>query len=210
MAVFKFRNLKNGQATPIPPGEFVVGRADDAYVHLEDPSVSRRHAKIINNSSGFFVEDLGSVNGTATRGTFVTRRTSVNYGDEVYIGAVPFRIDPEIAGEPDATPSAGLRAIDRAYMRRDTEPLPKLAESLHIAEAAVPEKRSDREVGATPALRYQPPVSSSPEPVPAAPAKSIKGWLLLFFLAGLGAGLLLGLIFAKFFFEMGGRAAALP
>ena len=154
VAVFKFRNMKSGQATPIPPGEFSVGRADDAYVHLDDASVSRRHAMVVNNTAGFFVEDLGSANGTAIRGAFITRRTSVNLGDLVYIGSVPFRIDPEVAGagevEADAAPSAGMRVVQRAYMRRDTERLPPdLAGSGRIPELISPEKLSAPEVAPT-------------------------------------------------------------
>jgi len=142
VAVFKFRNLKSGQATPIPPGEFTVGRADDVYVHLEDPSVSRRHAQVINNDAGFFIEDLGSANGTATRGSYITRRMNINYGDLVHIGSVAFRVDPEIEGEVDVAPSAGMRTPNRAYMRRDTERLPNPGESQRVVEKISAEKLS--------------------------------------------------------------------
>jgi predicted component of type VI protein secretion system len=126
--------MNTGQATPIMDGEFAVGRADDAYVHLDDASVSRRHAMIINNGGVFFVEDLGSANGTAAHGAYINGRVRVNFGDVIHIGSVPFRIDPEVAGDVDAIPSAGLRTNNRAYMRRDTEKIPTVGESQRVAE----------------------------------------------------------------------------
>lgn len=124
MDIFKFRNLITGQATPIPPGEFSVGRADDAYVHVEDISVSRRHALVINQEDGFFVEDLGSANGTATHGALVNGRVRVEFGDVVHVGMVPFRVDPEVSAGAVAEPSAGLRAARPNVISRDTEKIP--------------------------------------------------------------------------------------
>lgn len=121
MAIFKFRNLTDGQATPVPPGEFTIGRAEDVYVHVEDSSISRHHARLINDDDGFFLEDLGSANGIAVRGAYVTGRVEINLGDLVHIGKVPFRIDPELPGEPSAPP--GVRRVDRAYLRKETERL---------------------------------------------------------------------------------------
>ena len=260
--------MKSGQATPIPPGEFTIGRANDAYVHLEDGSVSRRHAQVINNDSGFFIEDLGSANGTAARGTYITHRISINYGDVVYIGSVPFRIDPEVAGEVDVAPSAGMRMANRAYIRRDTERLPKAGEQPRVVEAISRDKLSAPEVNAAtdmdaqelnaviihepvqenavlePVVEMFPARSTFSAPTPqsaaqlprphptasiqaelrqpaplitpsapqAVPVQPAAGWgrFLLVFLAGMGVGLLIGLVFARLFIEMGGKAASLP
>ncbi len=233
MAVFKFRNLKNGQATPIPPGQFSIGRADDAYIHLEDPSVSRHHAQISNTTEGFFVEDLGSSNGTAYKGGRVTGRVQIQYDDILYFGVVPFRIDAEVAGEPSASPSGGLRQVNRAYIHRDTArislkelsasqklvslgPLPSLA----AKPAGVEETPVDQPPSPplTPVEKSAPPAPEpsmsllSPAPVPtestARPASA--WWMLIIFLAGVGTGLLLGLYFAKVFLDLGGKAALLP
>jgi predicted component of type VI protein secretion system len=120
---------------PLPPGEFTVGRGDQAYVHVEDPSVSRRHAKLFNGPEGFFVEDVGSANGTAMQGVLVVGRKPINIGDVIHIGSVPFRVDPEIGGDLNITPvapMAGRRSINRDYMRRDTERI-----SVEIIDRAV-------------------------------------------------------------------------
>jgi DNA-binding winged helix-turn-helix (wHTH) protein len=45
-------------------GENMIGRDAAAKIRLDDPTVSRRHARILVSVSGAFVEDLGSKNGT--------------------------------------------------------------------------------------------------------------------------------------------------
>src|SRR5262245_46803744 len=58
-----------------------IGRDPDADVFLDNPGVSRNHAKIEKTSSGFVVEDLGSANGTYVNDEPIQRRTISN--DEV-------------------------------------------------------------------------------------------------------------------------------
>jgi DNA-binding winged helix-turn-helix (wHTH) protein len=49
-------------------GENIVGRDEAANVRLDDPMVSRRHARIVVSGSGALIEDLGSKNGTFVDG----------------------------------------------------------------------------------------------------------------------------------------------
>jgi DNA-binding winged helix-turn-helix (wHTH) protein len=49
-------------------GENIVGRDEAASVRLDDPMVSRRHARILVSGSGALIEDLGSKNGTFVDG----------------------------------------------------------------------------------------------------------------------------------------------
>jgi DNA-binding winged helix-turn-helix (wHTH) protein len=53
---------------PLATGENIVGRDEDASVRLDDPMVSRRHARILVSASGALIEDLGSKNGTFIEG----------------------------------------------------------------------------------------------------------------------------------------------
>ena len=62
-----------------------IGRTPDADLFLEDVSVSREHAVIIDTLDGFYIDDLDSRNGT-----FVNRRRIAAHllvdGDEIQIG----------------------------------------------------------------------------------------------------------------------------
>jgi DNA-binding winged helix-turn-helix (wHTH) protein len=49
---------------PLAAGENIVGRDEAANVRLDDPMVSRRHARILVSGAGALIEDLGSKNGT--------------------------------------------------------------------------------------------------------------------------------------------------
>jgi DNA-binding winged helix-turn-helix (wHTH) protein len=57
---------------PLASGENIVGRDEAANVRLDDPMVSRRHARILVNGTSALVEDLGSKNGTFIDGQQIT------------------------------------------------------------------------------------------------------------------------------------------
>jgi pSer/pThr/pTyr-binding forkhead associated (FHA) protein len=71
----------------IDDGEFVIGRSKRAQVILVDPTVSRRHAKLIRNRHEVTLEDLGSSNATFVNGRRI-ERCNVQVGDQVRIGGV--------------------------------------------------------------------------------------------------------------------------
>src|SRR3569832_1068189 len=103
-----------------------LGRAADADVYISDPSVSAHHARIINSSRGFEIEDLNSTNGTLVGGKRITR-TQLRGGDRVMLGQVEFNflldrpVESTIAvfspgGIPGAVPpSNSLARIPAAY-----------------------------------------------------------------------------------------------
>jgi pSer/pThr/pTyr-binding forkhead associated (FHA) protein len=65
----------------------LVGRAPSADLRLDDPRVSRLHARIEMRDDGVFVEDLGSRNGTTVDGRAVTGPQRLEVDDEVAVGA---------------------------------------------------------------------------------------------------------------------------
>ena len=71
----------------------LVGRSPTADLRLEDPSVSRLHARIEIRDEGVYIEDLGSRNGTMVEGTRVDGPRALNVDDEIAIGtaAIVFR-----------------------------------------------------------------------------------------------------------------------
>lgn len=53
--------------------DFRLGRDESCEIHLDDPMVSRRHAEVIHAEGRWWVQDLGSRNGTLLDGNRVTR-----------------------------------------------------------------------------------------------------------------------------------------
>jgi hypothetical protein len=69
-----------------PSGERTrIGRSPDCEIFLDDVTVSRNHALLLERDGRYFVEDQGSLNGT-----FVNRKridsAPLEEGDEVQIG----------------------------------------------------------------------------------------------------------------------------
>ena len=69
-------------------GELILGREQgSADLVLDDPGVSRRHARVLPENGGVIVEDLGSSNGTYVNGQRISGPVEVAAGDEVQLGA---------------------------------------------------------------------------------------------------------------------------
>jgi hypothetical protein len=66
-------------------GPWTVGRSQDNDVVVNDPNVSRRHARLMRSENGFIVEDLGSTNGTLLDGAPIDRER-IEDGDELTFG----------------------------------------------------------------------------------------------------------------------------
>ncbi len=84
--------LRGKTRIALEPGETIIGRDPGAAVHLDDPSVSRRHARIIVGDTGATVEDLGSKNGTFLGEAGVHAPMPLSDGDTVRIGSVPLLV----------------------------------------------------------------------------------------------------------------------
>ena len=63
----------------------VIGRGRSADVVLAEPTISRSHAAIGHDTEGFFVQDLGSTNGTMVNGAKV-QRTLLKDRDVIQMG----------------------------------------------------------------------------------------------------------------------------
>jgi ABC-type multidrug transport system ATPase subunit len=94
-----------------------IGRARDNDIVLDEPNVSRYHAKVLPGSPPL-VRDLGSRNGTRVRDRHV-REAGLETGTSVGIG--PFRLvfDGETLAVFDDRASDGLRAVDVSVDLRD-------------------------------------------------------------------------------------------
>lgn len=68
--------------------EQTLGRAAGCQITLDDTYVSQLHARIFNKDGQWFVEDLGSTNGTYLNTKRVSSPLAVKRGDQVKIGAV--------------------------------------------------------------------------------------------------------------------------
>ncbi len=74
-----------GESFPLEGERMTLGRRPDSDVFLDDVTVSRDHALIVKRNGAFWLDDLGSLNGT-----YVNRRRIESHrledGDELQVG----------------------------------------------------------------------------------------------------------------------------
>jgi len=75
-----------GTTVGLGTSELTLGRADDSTLVLDDDYASTRHARISLQGDEWYVEDLGSTNGTYLDRAKVTGPTRVPLGVPVRIG----------------------------------------------------------------------------------------------------------------------------
>lgn len=66
-------------------GPWSIGRSEENDITINDPNVSRKHARLLRAHNGFIVEDLGSTNGTLLDGAPIDRER-IDSGDELTFG----------------------------------------------------------------------------------------------------------------------------
>lgn len=70
----------------------MVGRSPDNDIVLDLPQISNNHARFTQEGDGFWVEDLGSINGVFVNNQRITR-CKVTFSDKVSLGSAPFSMD---------------------------------------------------------------------------------------------------------------------
>ena len=75
-----------GRSIDLGGQPLLIGRAQDAGLILEDDYASGRHARLFPQGSRWFLEDLGSTNGTYLGRSRVTTPIKVEAGTPIRIG----------------------------------------------------------------------------------------------------------------------------
>jgi len=75
-----------GETVPLSGETVTLGRGGDSTIRLDDDYVSTRHARFVTNGEEWFIEDMGSTNGTYIGSTRVTRATAITPGTAVRLG----------------------------------------------------------------------------------------------------------------------------
>ena len=75
-----------GETVSLSGETVTLGRGGDSTIRLDDDYVSTRHARFVTNGEEWFIEDMGSTNGTYIGSTRVTRATAITPGTAVRLG----------------------------------------------------------------------------------------------------------------------------
>jgi len=83
-----------GTRLRLGPGPILIGRAEDSTLVLDDDYASSRHARLTQQGQEYFLEDLGSTNGTYLDRARVTTPTPVPVGIPIRIGRTVIELRP--------------------------------------------------------------------------------------------------------------------
>jgi len=127
--------------------EVTIGRSRQNDFYLEDPSVSRFHAKIRITPDGYVIEDNGSLHGTQVNGQQVTSRL-LNDNDLIDVGTYRFRFVQSQVARGDPT-SLAMQQIDHLQLLLEVTKLINSSLDLkdvleHVIDAVIRVTRAER------------------------------------------------------------------
>ncbi len=94
----------SGQIFSLTKSETILGRDENADIVIPAPIVSRRHARITLRDNRYWIEDLGSANGTFINGNQVSFSSmALTDKDHIQFGQVITIVFERVAIQQDAT-----------------------------------------------------------------------------------------------------------
>lgn len=89
--------------------EVVLGRSPECHITIEDPLISRRHARIGIHESQATITDLGSRNGVRVNGRLIDGETPLDDGDRLRLGTQELLFSVVRKKERPARPTGYMR-----------------------------------------------------------------------------------------------------
>jgi serine phosphatase RsbU (regulator of sigma subunit)/pSer/pThr/pTyr-binding forkhead associated (FHA) protein len=136
-ALVTMKGPNPGQRFALERDGTLIGRQPDAAIYLESLAVSRQHARVSCDGGAWFVEDLGSSNGTFVNGARVQARTPLTERDMIQIGPYVLSLRAEAEERPpEADPiiRSQIDVVSSNHTLYTQNPAYKLQVVLEIAQ----------------------------------------------------------------------------
>lgn len=154
----------SGSRYPLVAGlsSWTLGRSQDCELVIDDVNISRRHAVVRKDWSGYVLEDLGSKNGILLNDKPVARPRRLKHEDELQIGPIKL-----VFIDPDADLRDALKAVP-GFEVEESLPEPEVAAPVEEPAAAAvdeapeaPKPEADELADLDPSLLEPPPGRSA-------------------------------------------------
>lgn len=110
-----------GKVYPLDKNEVFIGRDLANDISINDPEISRRHARIFLQGNNFILEDLGSTNGTMVNGQRLMGPYMLRPGELIVLGEQVSLLFESAMPDSDATVAA---ASNKMPETRVSQPAP--------------------------------------------------------------------------------------
>jgi hypothetical protein len=139
------------QEFDLPRGTTLIGRSYDCHVTIEDPLVSRQHARIEVDGDVVTVFDLGSRNGVKVNGAGIRGSQVLRHGDRVRIGTQELVFTRVEARPPEPSRTTGF--LQHCHVCR--MPYPREAGACPSCGAVVSEEETKLDVKSESAWTFE-------------------------------------------------------
>lgn len=147
-----------GKIIPLQSERTVMGRHPGCQVVLDNASVSRTHAQIVESHGAHFLEDLRSRNGTQLNGETIQGRVQLRDGDEIRVCELAFTFLNDV---PDDTNvgvverSVGGTTVDKP-IKMAHPATPRTTSAIPIAELSAEKLENSSIVSSLDVSQYAP------------------------------------------------------
>jgi ABC-type multidrug transport system ATPase subunit len=76
--------------------EIYIGRSESSDIQINQPMVSRNHARVFRRDGRYFIEDLNSTNGTYINNDKINSITEIAFNDKIFIGPAELTLQRSI------------------------------------------------------------------------------------------------------------------
>jgi pSer/pThr/pTyr-binding forkhead associated (FHA) protein len=117
-----------------------IGRDPSNVIYLVNPAVSRLHARICSEGGEFYIEDMGSSNGTFLNGKMIPLTSELSNKDKITIGKYTLIFVDQNLDHENVTTDKSDETI---FVRRSESP----KKSVEDRKPAIPDRQSSKKQG---------------------------------------------------------------
>ena len=122
---------------PLERGKVTIGRGRGSTIPLPFPAISSLHAQFFRDDGGYYIEDLGSANGTSLgpRRLVPHHAEAIAVGEVVDLAGIALRFDGELSDEEPLAAGQGTATLARRLVHDIFEACPPAECTRLVVEA---------------------------------------------------------------------------
>ena len=167
-----------GKAFPLEKDEMFIGREANNDITINDPEVSRRHARLFVQGGNMILEDLGSTNGTSVNGQRLTGPYVLRAGEVITLGEKITLLFESVVVDDNATMASSRGSSQPPYPPPTSQP-PQPYQAPHPQQPVYAPPPPARYQAPPPPPAYSGQVPANPPPIQPAKKSNATVWIIV-------------------------------